>query len=174
MKRLLILAIMAAFVLGFSAPVKAQGLSTNTTTKTITGADTITHTNIGSKVRGFQYTYTETSGTTAGKVYLQGTINGTYVNLDSLTLSDVATAQTKVYTIAPTAGTLYKSYRWINTNTSSATGTVTAVYIRRSDEAPMPAPMPVAKANKIPDPGDNTIQMWKYYVLRADLDKSVR
>lgn len=134
MKRFLLIAIVAAFTAAISAPVKAQGLSTNTTSKTITGADTITHTNVGSKVRGFQYTYTETSGTTAGKVYFQGTINGTWVNLDSLSLSDVATAQTKVITMARDAGTLYKSYRWINTNTSSATGAVVAAFIRRSDE----------------------------------------
>lgn len=128
MKKILLTALVAVLALS----VNAQ--STNTTTKTITAADTITHTSIGSNVRGFQYTYTESSGTTAGKVYLQGTINGTWVNLDSLTLSDVATAQTKVVTVAPTAGTVYKSYRWVNTNTSSATGAVVATYLRRNDD----------------------------------------
>lgn len=142
MKRYLLIALMAAFAISFSLPGKAQGLSTNTVTKTITAADTITHLAVGSKVRGFQYTFTKSSGTAAGKVYFQGTINGTWVNIDSLTLADNTTAQTKVITVAPTAGTVYKSYRWVNTNTSSATASVTAVYIRRSDESPAPEPAP--------------------------------
>lgn len=112
-----------------TASVSAQ--STKTTTKTITAADTITFTNVPSKLKGFQYTYTETSGTTAGKVYLEGTINTTYVLIDSLTLSDVATAQTKVF---PLTATTYLSYRFRNTNTSSATGAVRVAYLRRSDD----------------------------------------
>lgn len=135
MKKILFAALIAALTFGMTVvSTKAKAQSTNTTTKTITAADTITYTSIGSNLRGLQYTYTETSGTTAGKVYLQGTINGTYVNLDSLTLTDVATAQTKVFTVAPTAGTLYKNYRWVNTNTSSATGAVVATYLRRNDD----------------------------------------
>lgn len=148
MKKILLTALIAVFALA----VNAQ--STNTTTKTITTADTVTHTSIGSNVRGFQYTYTETSGTTAGKVYFEGTINGTWVLLDSLTLSDVATAQTKVITVAPTAGTVYKSYRWRNTNTSSATGAVVVTYLRRNDDkAPAPAPLPEALPM--------AVRMWK-------------
>lgn len=133
MKKILFVALVAALTFGITtmpvADVKAQ--STNTVSKTITAADTITWTTVASKLKGLQYTYTETSGTTAGKVYLQGTINGTYVNLDSLTLSDVTTAQTKVFAITSTT---YKGYRFVNTNTSSATGAVVATYIRRYDE----------------------------------------
>ena len=135
MKKILFAALVAALTFGMTAFVnEAKAQSTNTVSRTISTADTITWTSVGSHLRGFQYTYTESSGTTAGKVYLQGTINGTWVNLDSLTLADVTTAQTKVVTYAPTAGTLYKSYRWLNTNTSSATGAVVATYLRRSDE----------------------------------------
>src|SRR5689334_437289 len=97
MKKILLAALIAVLTFGTiimpTGKVKAQ--STTTYTKTITGADTINYLNIGSKLRGWQYTYTETSGTTAGKVYLEGTINGSWVLLDSLTLSDVGTAQVK-------------------------------------------------------------------------------
>lgn len=135
MKKLMYGLLIAAISFGVFAPtISAKAQSTKLVTKTITGADTITFTNVPSKIRAFQYTYTETSGTTAGKVYMYGTITGAYVVLDSLSLSDVATAQTKVFTIAPTAGTAYLSYRFINTNTSSATGSVKAAYLRRTDE----------------------------------------
>lgn len=138
MKKVILAALIAVFTIGFVATpvieVKAQ--TVQCTSKTITAADTLTtkFSNMGSNLRAVQYTYTETSGTSAGKVYLEGTINGTWVLLDSLTLADVATAQTKVVTFAKTAGGSYVSYRWRNTNTSSATGSVSACWLRRTDE----------------------------------------
>lgn len=125
-----------AFLLlaSFACFAMATAQSSKLVTKTITTADTVLFSNVPSNITGFQYTYTETSGTTAGKVYLEGTINGTFVILDSLTLADVAGAQTKVVAIAKSTGTTYLSYRWRNTNTSSATGTVRAAYLRRTDE----------------------------------------
>jgi len=52
---------------------------------------------------------TEVSGTTAGKVKLYGTIDGTnYVQLDSLVLADVTTAQTKIWNITPNKYPKYK------------------------------------------------------------------
>lgn len=128
MKKLLYGLLIAVISFSF---VGVHAQSTKTTTKTITAADTTTFTNVPSKLKGFQYTYTETSGTTAGKVYLEGTINTTYVLLDSLTLSDVATAQTKVFALTSTT---YLNYRFRNTNTSSATGAIRVAYLRRSDE----------------------------------------
>ena len=133
MKKILFSIAVAAFTFAASvvpvADVKAQ--TVKLTTKTITAADTVTFSSVGSKVKAFQYTYTETSGTTAGKVYLEGNINGTWVALDSLTLADVATAQTKVTVLTATS---YLNYRFRNTNTSSATGAIRAAYIRRTDE----------------------------------------
>jgi hypothetical protein len=133
MKKLLFAALVAALTFGFSAAPthKADAQSTKLVTKTITAADTITFSAVPSKILSFQYTFTETSGTTAGKVYMEGTVNGTYVLLDSLTLSDVATAQTKVFTISATS---YLNYRFRNTNTSSATGAVRVAWLRRTDE----------------------------------------
>lgn len=101
-------------------------------TKTITAADTLKFSNVPSKVVAFQYSYTESNGTTAGKVYLEGSVDNVgWVALDSLTLADVATTQTKVTTVTATA---YLNYRFRNTNTSSATGVIYATYLRRPDD----------------------------------------
>lgn len=104
---------------------------TKRVTKTISAADTITFTSVGSNLVAAQYTFTESSGTTAGKVYIEGTVNGTWVLLDSISLTDVATAQT-LYKGFTTTG--YLSYRFRNTNTSSATGTAVAAILRRPDD----------------------------------------
>lgn len=132
MKKLLFLAaFIAALTLGLSSTVQAQ--SSHTVPKSITGADTISWPSMPSKLMGFQYTYTETgSVTTAGKVYLEGTINGTWVLLDSLTLADVTTPQTKVFPVAASTGTTYKGYRFRTTNTTTAD--VVAAYLRRYDD----------------------------------------
>jgi hypothetical protein len=77
----------------------------------------------------FEYNYTETSGTTAGKLYLEGRFLSSWVKLDSATLSDVSTIQTLRSLI--TTSMTYKDYRFVNTNTSASTGTVLAGYLRR-------------------------------------------
>ena len=114
--------------------VTADAQSTKLVTKTITTADTVTFSNVPSKIKAFQYTYTETSGTTAGRVIFEGTVNGTWVGVDSLTLTDVATPQTRVFPVLSSNGTTYLSYRIRCTNTSSATGTIRAAWLRRPDE----------------------------------------
>lgn len=110
----------------------AQAQVPTRNTKTITAADTITVSNIGSNVTGLQYTYTESSGTTAGKVYFEVSIDNVgWAAIDSITLADVATAQTKIVNVT---NTYFTSARWRNTNTSSATGVVYAFVLRRPDE----------------------------------------
>jgi hypothetical protein len=133
MKKFFFAVVIAAITFGLSSTptVKANAQSTKLVSKTISAADTITFTSIPSRLKAFQYTFTESSGTTAGKVYLEGTVNGTWVALDSLTLADVGTAQTKVF---PITSTSYLSYRFRNTNTSSSSGSVKAAYVRRTDE----------------------------------------
>lgn len=135
MKKVLFAALFAVYVIGINLlPVAAQAQQTNTVAnaKAITAADTVTATAVASNVMQFVYTYTETSGTTAGKIYLQGKFMASaWVNLDSLTLADVGTAQTLRTVVTQTS---YKDYRWVNTNTSSAVGTATAGYLRRPDE----------------------------------------
>lgn len=136
MKKFLLAALVAALTIGISiAPsikVAAQQTNTVASAKAITAADTITMNLVSSNIVQFQYTYTETSGTTAGKLYLEGNFLGTtWVKLDSFTLTDVGTAQTLRTLITATS---YKNYRFVNTNTSSASATVTAGYLRRPDE----------------------------------------
>lgn len=138
MKKFLFIALISALTFSLSAvpASEATAQSTNTITRTIAGVDTAlwNATSVGSDVRGFQYTALKSSGTVAGKVILEGTINGTWVGVDSLTLADVTYAQTKVTSVAPTAGTTYRNYRYRCTNTSAATIVITATYIKRSDD----------------------------------------
>jgi hypothetical protein len=134
MKKFLFGFLVGVFALGAAsvptATVKAQ--STRVVNKTITAADTISFANVQSKIKSFTYALTKTSGTVAGKVYLEaGSINGQWTALDSLTLADVATVQQK--TVIVTA-TNYLNYRWRNTNTSSATAAVKTAILRRVDE----------------------------------------
>lgn len=101
--------------------------------ETITAADTIAHSLVGSNVVSMTATYVETSGTSAGKFYFEGTVDGVgWSHIDSSkSLSDVATAQT--ITVAVT-NTTYVSYRVRCSNTSSATGTLYFSLLRRPDE----------------------------------------
>lgn len=129
MKKILFAIIAFAFI-GYSA--SAQKPYTHTVAnKTISAADTITMSLVEDGVVQFEYNYTETSGTTAGKLYLEGQFLSTWVKLDSVSLTDVATKQTlRNFPVK----TYYKNYRFINTNTSSSTGTVLAGYLRRPND----------------------------------------
>lgn len=134
MKKIIYLAIsFGIFIAAVSVPAVAEAQTIKSVIKTISTADTVTFTNVPSKVKSFQYTYTESSGTTAGKVYIEGAIdvNGGWKLLDSITLADNTNKQVLYY--IPTA-TSYLTYRFRNTNTSSATGAVRAYYLRRTDE----------------------------------------
>ncbi len=101
--------------------------------KTITAADTVTLSNVGSKVVSLQATYLETSGTSAGKFYLEGSCDGrAWVHIDSSkSLTDVTTYQTVVVTATSTS---YLAYRVRCSNTSSATGTLWLTALRRPDD----------------------------------------
>ncbi len=119
-----------AFVALPSADCQAQKFQL--VEKSITAVDTINFLLVPSHIKAFAYTYLETSGTTAGKVYLEGSvITGSWELLDSLTLSDVTTLQKKTVIITATS---YANYRWRNTNTSSAVAAVKATWLRREDE----------------------------------------
>lgn len=127
MKRILfaLLAVLTVTISQAQVPTRSK--------KTITTADTITHSNVGSKVVGLQATYLETSGTSAGKFYFEGTIDGlAWVHIDSSkSLSDVTTYQTIIVTATSTP---YKDYRVRCSNTSSATGTLWFTLFRRPDD----------------------------------------
>lgn len=134
MKKLLYLALsFGIFTAAISVPVVAEAQTIKSVIKTITDTDTVTFVNVPSKIKSFTYTYTETSGTTAGKVYIEATddVNGAWNLLDSITLADVTSKQGLFF--VPSA-TSYLTYRFRNTNTSSATGAVRVFYVRRTDE----------------------------------------
>lgn len=130
MKKFLVLFI-AMFVAFSAIHVQAQS------TKKVVGAASI---NTAGTIITFQYTpsklfavqasVAKTSGTIAGKVYLQGTIDGNWVNLDSLTLSDQAT-NTKIFPITRTS---YLSYQLSYVPTGTQQSVLTGSYLRRTDE----------------------------------------
>lgn len=127
MKKVILFLFAAMLVISASAQIPVVGK------KTITTADTIVLDNLGSKVVSYQATYLETSGTSAGKFYIEGTIDGrAWVHIDSSkSLSDVTTYQTVVVTATATS---YRSVRARCSNTSSATGTFWFTALRRPDD----------------------------------------
>lgn len=135
MKKILFLLSMALFTL---ISVQAQRVPTAVTRSissfdTLTNVDTsaINYNSIGSHVKGFQATVTKVSGTVAGKVYLQGTIDGyAWVTIDSLTLSNQAT-NTKIF---PITATTYNSYRSNAITSGTQVSVLTLAVLRRQDE----------------------------------------
>ena len=127
---------MKKFLFGLFSLVFFSGVQAQVPTqskKTITAADTIAIGNVASKVVSLTATYVETSGTSAGKFYIEGTVDNIgWQHIDSSkSLADVATAQT--ITVASTA-TIFKDYRVRCSNTSSATGTLYFTILRRPDD----------------------------------------
>ncbi len=128
--------ILFAFFLSFSllhVNTKVDAQLTTQSYKTITAADTVTHPNVGSNVTGIQATYKETSGTSAGKFYLEGSCDGLgWQHIDSSkSLGDNALYQTIHVAVTNTS---FTTYRVRCSNTSSATGTLWFTILRRPDE----------------------------------------
>ena len=129
MKTFILSALVAVFTFGISVNANAQRGYTHTVkSASISAADTVTMLNVEGGVTTFEYNATETSGTTAGKVYLEGRFLSSWVKLDSISLTDVATIQTLRTFLT---NTTYKDYRFVNTNTSASTQTILAGYFRR-------------------------------------------
>jgi len=100
---------------------------------TLVSADTanMAFNSIGSHLKAVQVAAYKISGTVAGSVYMQGTVDGiNWVSVtDTLTLTNVATS-TKTWTFT---ATYYNSYR-ARFISSTGTAAVTAALIRRADE----------------------------------------
>ena len=112
--------------------VKAQ-IRTVSAPDTAINADTstINFNSIASKVKSFQATVSKISGTVAGKVYLQGTVDGNaWLNIDSLVLTNVIT-NTKVFPAYPT---IYNSYRAYFITSGTQQSVLTLAALRRPDE----------------------------------------
>lgn len=108
--------------------------------RNISAMDTLTNTDtsyinfkgIGSHLKGLQMTALKISGTVAGKIYLQGTIDGlAWNNIDSLVLANSAGYQTKFVAVS---GTSYFSYRSTSITTGTQSFSHTLASVRRQDE----------------------------------------
>ena len=133
MKRIFyLIAICLAFVTNVNAQDK--GPIRENVQKTITATDTALIKNVASNVISMQYTYIETSGTSAGKIYIEGTDDGVgWVFIDSsLSISDNTNVQTKWLAVTATS---FRDYRARCSNPSSATATIYFTLLRRPDEA---------------------------------------
>lgn len=88
---------------------------------------------VGSHLKAIQATVTKVSGTVAGTVILQGTVDGiawVNVNTDTLTLTDQAT-NTKVWVLTSTS---YNSYRVQYKTSGTQVSYLNLSYMRRPDE----------------------------------------
>jgi hypothetical protein len=137
MKKLLSICLLVSMTVFFTAvphsEVKAQS-SGRLYSKTITGVDTANFLNLPDKVKGIQYTWIKSSGTVAGKIILEGTMDNSsvaWVGIDSVTLSNTADRMvfSKSFTTLP-----WLSLRLRNTNSSAATIVVRSTTLRRSGE----------------------------------------
>ncbi|RTL47253.1 MAG: hypothetical protein EKK39_14890 [Sphingobacteriales bacterium] len=86
---------------------------------------------IQSKVKSIQLTVSKISGTLAGAVYLEGTVDGfAWVGIDSMPLTDTTIA-TKVIVLN---GTYFNSYRARFVTTGTQVSNLTMAVLRRPDE----------------------------------------
>jgi len=122
----LLIALSAAF------SVKAQIRKSSLPDTNINAATSyVSFNSIASKVNSFQATVKKISGTVAGKVYLQGTIDGlAFINIDSLVLTDQS-INSKVF---PVTSTIYNSYRGQFTTTGTQSSYLILTVLRRPDE----------------------------------------
>ena len=132
---LLIAAISSGAALAPTIKLKAQSTKKVVSVDTLENAETqyITFNPMASKLSAIQVTVKKVNGTVAGKVYLEGTIDGNYVTLDSLTLSDQS-INTKIFTISKSVGTAYLGYRAKFATTGTQTSTAGASWLRRTDD----------------------------------------
>ena len=99
-KFLSLIALIATFILAtaFTDSVKAQVTKKIVMTSVNTSGDTATFSPIPSHINGFQATVTRLTGLMAGHVWLEGTIDGNWVKLDSFILSDQS-INTKIFPV---------------------------------------------------------------------------
>lgn len=127
MKKLLfiLLAVIATCANAQKREVSVKDTNTNAVTSYVN------FNSVASRVKAFQASVTKVSGTVAGKVYLEATIDGSqWQKLDSLVLSDVTT-QTKLF---PISATSYNSYRANFTTTGTQVSYLIFSMLRRPDE----------------------------------------
>jgi hypothetical protein len=133
---LLLLVGIVAFTSQTFNPIQAQIVTTVKATKdTLTNADTayvnFSVTNLAKSVEAH---VTKVSGTVAGKVYFQATVDGTnYTTIDSLTLADQS-VNYKVFPLHASNGRLtYATYRFSIYESGTCKSAPKGYLLRRSD-----------------------------------------
>ncbi len=134
MKKTLFLALVGAFSLIAILPtnsVNAQSTKRVASPQSVSGVpDTLTFLNMPSKLKSISTSLAKGSGTIAGKIYLEAKSLNDWELLDSLTLADKA-SNYKTFFFTQTT---YLSYRIRYAPTGTPTATLTAGYLRRTDE----------------------------------------
>lgn len=132
--------LLISIALLFAATIAPNDLSAQINVKTLTVqssnavSDTILFNRVVSRVNGFQVTVQKKTGTIAGKIYFEGSLDGIgWARIDSITLADAA-INTKVFPVQKSVGTSYLNYRFNTALTGTQTSTIKATYIRRTDE----------------------------------------
>ncbi len=134
MKKLLSLLMIIAFTFGANNVMAQTNVKRLVVQSSNAVSDTISFNPVVSKINGFQATVQKKTGTVAGKIYFEGSLDGIgWARIDSITLADVS-INTKVFPILRSAGTSYLGYRFSCVPTGTQTSTITATYIRRTDE----------------------------------------
>jgi hypothetical protein len=118
---------MATVMVANAQPLRTVVLDSNTNAAT----KNFQFNAVPSFVKSFTAVVTKSTGAVAGKVYLQGTNDGTtYFDIDSLTLQDQATNKKHF----PLTSTVYYSYRVQFTTTGTQKSYITVAMLRRPDE----------------------------------------
>lgn len=131
MRKLLFILLAAVTMITANAQKRDISAKDTNTNVSATVISYVNYNSVASKVKAFQASVTKVSGTVAGKVYLEATVDGSqWQKLDSLVLSDVA-AQTKLFSIS---ATYYNSYRANFTTTGTQVSYLIFSVLRRPDE----------------------------------------
>ena len=134
MKKLLSLLMITAFTFAANNVLAQTNVKSLVTQSSNAVSDTILFNRVVSRINGFQITVQKNTGTVAGKIYFEGSLDGIgWARIDSIALADAA-INTKVFPIQRSVGTAYLHYRFNTAPAGTQTSTITATYIRRTDE----------------------------------------
>jgi hypothetical protein len=124
--------LLALFLITSAAAVHAQIRYTAKDSLVNTDTSIIAFNSVPSKVKSLEVTALKSSGTISAKIYFQGSLDGlVWNNIDSITLADVTTYQTKIVTVT---STIYNSYRSYVTTSGTQKFYDWFTILRRPDE----------------------------------------
>lgn len=132
MKKFILSAIAILFFVAtsFHADAQATKRIIQADTSINTTGTTLTFQNMPSHLKTLQVTVTRISGTAAGNVFLEGTVDGNWLRIDTMALSNQVTNTKKI----PISKTEYYHYRFVYVPSGTQTSRMQATYLRRADE----------------------------------------